>query len=54
MQRRKTLINGVSNSNLVDKEQFKQILNSLNIDEKIRGESLTIEQFGKISDEMSK
>ena len=54
MQRRKTLINGVSNSNLVDKEQFKQILNRLNIDEKIRGESLTIEQFGKISDEMSK
>lgn len=49
MQRRKTLINAVSNSNLIDKNTLKTILKDLNIDEKVRGESLSIEEFAKIS-----
>lgn len=50
MQRRKTFLNGVSNSGLVSKEKLKEILKILNIDENIRGENLNLEQFGKISD----
>lgn len=52
MQRRKTFINGVSNSKLVDKNKLKQILNELQIDENIRGENLTMEQFAEISNKM--
>lgn len=52
MQRRKTLINGVVNSNLTDKETFKEILNKLGISENIRGEALTIEEFAKIANEL--
>lgn len=50
MQRRKTLINAVSNSNLVDKEKIKEILKELDIDERVRGENLSIEEFAKIAD----
>ena len=50
MQRRKTILNGLSNSGLVEKEKLKDILKELNLDENIRGEKLTIEQFAKISD----
>ena len=50
MQRRKTLINGLVNSGIYkNKEEAKKCLNDLNIDEKARGETLTIEQFAKIS-----
>ena len=52
MQRRKTLINAVSNSNLIDKNMLKEVLKELNIDEKVRGESLSIEEFAKISDKI--
>ena len=52
MQRRKTLLNGLSNSGLIEKEKLKQLLNELEIDENIRGEKLTIEQFAKISNKM--
>lgn len=51
MQRRKTLLNAVSNSGLgVSKEKIEQILQELNIDMKIRGEALTIEQFASIAE----
>lgn len=50
MQRRKTLINAVSNSNLVDKEKIKEILKELGIDERVRGENLSIKEFAKIAD----
>lgn len=50
LQKRKTLINSLSNSGLVSKESLEKILNDLNIDLKIRAEQLTLEQFGKISD----
>jgi 16S rRNA (adenine1518-N6/adenine1519-N6)-dimethyltransferase len=49
MQRRKTLINAISNSKLIEKEKFKQILNELGIDEKVRGENLTIQDFANIA-----
>ena len=52
MQRRKTLLNGISNSGLVEKEKLKQILKELEIDENIRGEKLTIDQFAEISNKI--
>ena len=53
MQRRKTLINGISNANIATKEEAKKILNSLEIEENVRGENLTLEQFAKISNLLS-
>lgn len=53
MQRRKTLLNGLINCGLINnKEEGKNILGKLEIPENIRGEKLSIEQFGKISDEI--
>ena len=50
MQRRKTLINALSNGNLFEsKEQIEEMLGKLEIDPKIRGEKLTLEQFAKIA-----
>lgn len=49
MQRRKTLLNAVSNSELaISKEKIEQVLEELGIDKQIRGEALTIEQFASI------
>lgn len=49
MQRRKTFLNAIGNSGInITKEQMEQILKELNIDTRIRGEALTIEQFAKI------
>ena len=50
MQRRKTFINGVTNGGITSKERIKEILNKLGIEENIRGENLTLEQFAQISD----
>lgn len=50
MQRRKTLINAISNSNLATKDKIKEILYEIDIDERVRGENLSIEDFAKISD----
>jgi 16S rRNA (adenine1518-N6/adenine1519-N6)-dimethyltransferase len=53
MQRRKTLLNAVCNSGLnIDKAKLEQILNDLNIDLRIRGEALTMEQFAKIAEKI--
>lgn len=50
MQRRKTLLNGLSNSNLFSsKEEIKDILAKLNLDEKVRGENLTLQDFANIA-----
>lgn len=55
MQRRKTLVNGLVNSSIVkNKEEAKKVLNNIGIAENIRGESLSIEQFAKIADELVK
>lgn len=52
LQRRKTLLNTVSNNGLVEKERMLEILKELNIDERIRGEKLSIQQFAEISDRL--
>lgn len=49
MQRRKTLINALSNGNLYTKTEINQMLEELKIDPKIRGEKLTLEQFAEIA-----
>lgn len=50
MQRRKTLLNGLSNSNLFsNKDEIKDILAKLNLDEKIRGENLSLQDFANIA-----
>ena len=50
MQKRKTLLNSLSNSRMNPKEYFEKMLLDLNIDLKIRPEKLTLEDFAKISD----
>ena len=51
MQRRKTLINALSNSNIfTTKQEIEEMLVKLGIDTKIRGEKLTLEQFANITD----
>lgn len=54
LQKRKTLINSLSNSGLVSKEFLEKMLNDLHIDSKIRAEQLSLEDFGKISDYVTK
>ena len=46
-QRRKTLLNSLSG--IIDKEKLKNILKELNIDENVRGENLTLEQYASIT-----
>ena len=49
MQRRKTLMNGLANSNICTKERAKEILNKMNLPENVRGETLRMEQFAQIA-----
>ena len=49
MQRRKTLLNGITNSKLLEKEECKEILKKIGVEEKARGENLTLEQFAQIA-----
>ena len=48
MQRRKTFVNGVGNSGIIDKETLRKILQKEGIEESIRGENLTLERFAQI------
>lgn len=48
-QRRKTFINGMINNKIATKEEISNILQKMQINEKIRGENLSIEQFAQIS-----
>lgn len=51
MQKRKTLLNGLTNSSLFGtKEQIEKTLTSLEINPSIRAEKLTLEDFAKIAD----
>ena len=51
-QRRKTLINGISNFSGLSftKEQVAMALNSIGLSENIRGDALDLEKFAKLSD----
>ena len=54
MQRRKTLINGLVNSNIIkSKEEAIEILEKLNLEKNIRGDILSIEEFAKITNMLS-
>lgn len=50
-QRRKTLVNALSNSGNFQKtkDEIKEVLNKLGIDENARGETLSITQFAELS-----
>lgn len=51
MQKRKTLLNGLTNSNIFgNKEKIEKMLTELNIDLKIRGEKLTLEKYAQMAD----
>ena len=52
MQRRKTLLNGLSNAGICSKEKIKEILQGLKLSENVRGESLTIQQFAEIANKL--
>ena len=54
-QRRKTLLNALANSAALNKnkEEIREILNSVNINENARGETLSIEQFATLSNQFS-
>ena len=50
LQKRKTLVNALSSAQIAEKSFLENMLNELNLDLKIRGEKLSLEEFGKISD----
>ena len=52
MQRRKTLINAIS-GNDISKEKLKQILMEFGIDDRVRGEALTLDEFINISNSIN-
>lgn len=55
MQRRKTLVNAVSNSSTTySKNDIIEVLEKLNIPNNIRGEALYLEDYAKISNELYK
>ena len=51
-QRRKTLVNGLNNSPELSfsKEEIAKALETMGLSQTIRGEALTLEQFGELSD----
>lgn len=53
-QRRKTLLNGLCNNLKLSKEVVKLALENVEIDPGVRGETLGLDEFGKISDEIYK
>lgn len=49
-QRRKTLINGLSNAGIADKGKTAEALHKMGLSENIRGECLSVEQFARLSE----
>ena len=50
MQRRKTLSNALINNRILDsKEEVEKMFKTLEIPSNVRGEKLTLEEFGKIA-----
>ncbi|MGN0451530.1 MAG: 16S rRNA (adenine(1518)-N(6)/adenine(1519)-N(6))-dimethyltransferase RsmA [Acutalibacteraceae bacterium] len=48
-QRRKTLVNTVSNTLSIDKEDIKKAISTLGLSETVRGERLTLEELAELS-----
>ena len=53
-QRRKTLLNSLSSMGVLDKAKIKEVLAEAGIDEKRRGETLSIEEFAHLSNVINK
>ena len=53
-QRRKTLLNSLGCLGFLSKDQIKEALKAANIDEKRRGETLSIDEFANLSNEINK
>ena len=49
-QRRKTLLNTVSNTLKIDKNVLRDALNKMGLEETVRGETLNMEQLAQLSD----
>ena len=47
MQRRKTFVNGITNSGLMKKEEIKELLKKVGLEENVRGENLTMRRLCK-------
>lgn len=54
MQRRKTLANGLVNAKILSKEEMKKMFQELELPENCRGENLSMEQFAKIANYVTK
>ena len=54
LQKRKTLVNSLSNNKIATKEAIENILNELNINLKIRAEKLSLDDFANISNMLLK
>ena len=53
-QRRKTLLNSLGGLGFLSKDDIKEVLQMANIDEKRRGETLSIDEFANLSNEINK
>ncbi|CEJ72211.1 KsgA/Dim1 family 16S ribosomal RNA methyltransferase [[Clostridium] sordellii] len=53
-QRRKTLLNALGTLGFLNKDEIREVLNEANIDEKRRGETLSIEEFANLSNCVNK
>ncbi len=51
-QRRKTLLNTVSNTMKIDKEKIRNALNEMELEQSVRGETLTLSQIAELSDKL--
>ena len=50
MQKRKTLLNALTNGNIATKETIEEMIKNLGFDLKIRGEKLSLEDFARITE----
>ena len=53
-QRRKTLLNALGTLGFLDKNEIREVLQEANIDEKRRGETLSIEEFANLANCVNK
>ncbi|UOW68044.1 16S rRNA (adenine(1518)-N(6)/adenine(1519)-N(6))-dimethyltransferase RsmA [Paraclostridium bifermentans] len=53
-QRRKTLLNALGTLGFLDKDEIREVLQESNIDEKRRGETLSIEEFANLANCVNK
>ena len=53
-QRRKTLLNSLGGLGFLSKDQIREAIQAANIDEKRRGETLSIDEFANLSNEINK